>query len=322
MQKRPLFLSLFLVTACLSVQGFGADDIDAVPTLMPESSLLAMFADGCAEPISQSATGPLASLPALCLATIARGLGGQVVMADLPTRVRAWGSDGLGGLPWHFEREQCDEFFVGLHQRIADELPTIKMSPHDLFHGHVITYGQTKNQPDRMAVVLHAKEYPSDLEEVKNRYQVDNEIFDTRSTGFKSRNFLYLSQVFGQTIKAGGREITLSNDIYAINDRGVCSQYFSPIHVNTLSEERIADALLHGTRAGDVNVFKPESLSRIKYNYYPGRHPFWDVFLYDLEEYHTGKPFEDRLAANRELSEWIKRQGGRTAIYFLTGIEN
>ena len=83
-------------------------------------------------------------------------------LRDIPSRVLNWGSNGLGGMPWCFSDKSCNDFIINLAQMINIYNPGIRLSPHDLFHAHMINY-----ELNAMALVFHAKEYPADLEKAK-----------------------------------------------------------------------------------------------------------------------------------------------------------
>lgn len=312
MYRQVIILSGIL---CLAVDA----KIEIPTSLEPESSLIPMLADDCAKPISQGDK----SLPGNideCLNSITSGPEGKTVIDDLPKRLVDWGSGGAGGRPWLFSSQVCNEFFISLLQRIAEDVPDIILSPHDLFHAHLITYGENLSTKPRLAIVFHAKEYPSDLERVKNNYQRPPESFSSKDKAFKTRNFIYINYVGGQTIHINDQPKTLVNDIYAVNDQGYCHQYFSSISANTLSEKSLAKDLHNAKLWGDVNIFLPDTIGRIKYQFYPGFAPLGSNYLEDLEGYETGKLPEIRRLANYGFDHFLKNQGQKPIIYFLTGL--
>jgi hypothetical protein len=177
------------------------------------------------------------------------------------------------------------------------------LSPHDLFHGHLISYGPSGQE--HIAVIFHAKEYPRDQEVVKNHYQIEHESF--LSYEFSERNFIYLSD-------------DLHNEILAIDDQGVCHNYFADQESNTLSEEKIRKGLPNGKRLGDVNMFEAEKLRRIKYQFYPGYDSVSGDFIIDYEGIETNKSFAERNLANL-LMEIFIAYAPEPLVYFLTGRE-
>lgn len=285
--------------------------------LEPESSLLAMFAEGCAEPIGANIDAGIREFPSQCLAAIADKDAAVSYIEDLPERLRAWGSDGLSGQAWRFMHDDCNAFFFDLMRAIPTVRSQITLSPHDLFHGHIVSYGEKRDHRERIAVIFHAKEYPSDLESTKNRYQLTREKFSSRDKGFRARNFLYLSDVGQKSFVVGRKLITLKNDIYAVKDTGACSRFFSG-GVNTLSEKKIAQALKNGALQGDVNIFLPNNVGRIKYHFYSGVNMMSGRYVDDLEGYESGKSKIDRVLSNFVLDGLMASQQD-PIIYLLTG---
>lgn len=219
----------------------------------------------------------------------------------VPKRVIDWGSNGRGGDPWQFTNPRCNDFFADLFSVIADQSSSM-LTPHDLFHGHVIKYG--KGDQSFVAIVFHAKEYPYDLEPNKNRYQAPRERFSTRDDTFIMRNYVYLGH---------------DNALFRVFDDGECRDMFANVGVNTISENKIAKILPSGVLIGDVNFFLADKLSRIQYLFYKGFDPASGKFVRDLEGIQTGKSIGDRVYANIMIESLIEELAGRPLIYFLTG---
>jgi hypothetical protein len=268
------------------------------------SSVNAFLDSGCAESIHQPKF--FSSLSDICLKSLfTLDRGNKRVFGNLPKRIYDWGSNGKEGLPWHFEETECDKFFIDLLFHISSIKKDIYLSPHDLFHGHLINYG--KEEQKNLAIVVHAKEYPADLELIKNRYQVIDERFLSDDKNFKNRNFLIL---------VGAS----NNDVYVIHDQGSCQKYFSKQGINTLSEKKIAKTL-NGIVLGDFNMFQTKNIGRIKYKFYAGINMASNRFVYDLESYDSGKSLCDRMITNVLMEQWIARHEGQNIIYFLTGLK-
>lgn len=274
----------------------------------PAAILIPMLLDSCATPITNEA---MPAMPVEC-STQLFSQSSTVEHKNLPKRIKDWGSNGLGGRPWQFSASLCNNFFIELLERIAHLSSGVKLSPHDLFHGHLIGYGANGKQKNRLAVVFHAKEYPSDLEEVKNRYQIPTEKFMSTDESFAKRNFLYMPNL-------SAIDHNLMNQIYLIEDSGRCSAYFSREGVNTLSETALADALLNGALLGDVNVFLPQNIGRIKYRFYDAQDMETHNVIKDYERRQSGKSMSERIIANELLDSWIILEKNRPIIYFLTG---
>lgn len=210
----------------------------------------------------------------------------------IPERVLNWGSGGLGGTPWRFSESTCNDFLLKLTQAIGFYNSQIRLTPHDLFHAHMINY-----EAQATALVFHAKEYPYDLERVKNYYQTYSHMFYSFENSYQDRNFVYFSQ---------DTEFAMKNILYLVNDSGFCHRWFDPISVNTLSEERLARDLKQGRRAGDVNMFFPESLKNIAYNFGA------------QEEVLTGKSEQWRRDSNEVFYQWLSTMH-KPLVYMLTG---
>ena len=267
-------------------------------------SMLSMIDDGCAHPIAGISAQKLAPFPQKCLLTFFADDG--YLDQDIPARVLDWGSNGLGGKPWAFADDVCNQFFINLHARIATYMPNVALSPHDLFHGHLISY--QRNGENHIAVLFHAKEYPRDREVIKNHYQVEQESFLSSDNDFLQRNYLYLSHLDKNT----------RNEILLVKSNGICAQYFSKQFGGTLSEENITKSLPCGKRLGDVNMFEAEKLSRIYYQFYPGFDPVTGGFILDYEGVETGKSVAERNLANQLMAIFIAYLS-RPLVYFLTG---
>jgi hypothetical protein len=284
-------------------------DLEFPESLAPLSSLLPIFADSCVEALDGE---PLAAFPHECLETF-RNDESKTLLNDLPARLIDWGSGGLLGTPWRYKNEACNEFFISLFKQIASSLPKVNLTPHDLFHAHAILYGQK----DRLALVFHAKEYPSDLERGKNHYQIPSEEFTSTDVSFRRRNFIYLSHVDDKSFKNNGKDFKLINKVYSINETGACKKYFTD--ASTLSEKDIAASLIEGKIVGDVNVFLPKNLNRIKYQFYPGYSLMSGKFFEDLEGYEVRKTLTERMLSNYAIDNVIRKQQGQPLIYWLTG---
>ncbi len=290
----------------LMVLGFFALSlkINATVVTTSEDVLTAMLEDGCARPIVDNAVATLPALPKSCLISLQSGDG--VIDAHILKRVGNWGSNGLGGKPWRFADDACNEFFVALHTRIAAHVPGMRLTPHDLFHGHMLSYGPTGR--DHLAIVFHGKEYPRDLEIIKNKYQISAESFASTDEIFYHRNFLYLSHRDG-----------VGNEIFLIEESGICIDYFSQFSVNSLSEAVMELVLENGKLLGDVNVFLPQALRRLKYQFYAEVDLITDQIIEDYEWIDSGKSVQKRLLTNTLLDLVIEHLGDSPLIYFLTG---
>ncbi len=264
-----------------------------------------LLGDDCATPLGMSA---VLNLQRECIKTLLD----KEVAVDLavPKRLTDWGSGGLGGSPWQFATAACNDIFVELMRNIASTIESITLSPHDLFHGHVMSYGEEGSK--EIAVVLHAKEYPADLEKIKNRYQVEEDSFSSDDMSFSQRNFLFLSRV-------SDHEDAVTNEVFLINNSGECSQYFSANGINTLSEELVADGLDHGKAVGDVNVFMPNNISRIEYMFYPGLVDGSNELILDYEAVESGKSVYERILENALLEHFVSSMAMQPIVYFLTG---
>lgn len=253
--------------------------------------LFPYIADGCMQPLSHAA-------PLFDEACLPEASNERVSNLTVPSRVLNWGSGGKAGLPWRFREERCNDFFSNLQAHIAEALPEIRQSPHDLFHAHLISYGPGNK---RIAAVFHAKEYPRDLERIKNHYQVREETFFSTEASFETRNFVYIGD--GAEVPAG---------IYQVNDKGACHMLFLEHSLNTLGEEKVR-AMLNGMNLGDVNIFQTKDVARIKYNNYST--------IIGTEEQHSGKSYEERMRINQELEQWTLGLSSEKVIYFLTGFQ-
>jgi hypothetical protein len=223
---------------------------------------------------------------------------------QIPDRIVNWGSVFANSSPWRFMDSSCNDFYAQLFERIAKILPFIKLSPHDLFHAHVLTYEGAKNTKE-IALVFHAKEYPVDLEKAKNNYQREEEKFTSKDDSFLHRNFVYLSE-----------NKDAHPEIYEISRKGTCAAYF-PEGANYFSEELLAKNMKNSSYIGDINMFLTKNISRIKYNFYPG-FAMNLAFYLDLEGLETNKSLEDRFIANSEIDFFIANKAHDKIIYFMT----
>lgn len=242
-----------------------------------------------------------------CMKTLVKGIGARAL--TLPARVKNWGSGGAGGTEWQFENAQCNAMFYLLLEEIHANNPAINLTPHDLFHGHLMAYGEHEQS---LSVVVHAKEYPSDLETIKNRYQNPDESFTSTDDSFYDRNFLYLSHV-------GVTSESASEGLFLLENRGECAKYFDQDSVNTLSENLVVNGLPKGRALGDVNVFLPETLERIKYRFYSSLIGNSDEYVPDYEAIESDKDVVERIWENVLLGDLIHDADGQPIIYFLTG---
>ncbi|MCA9508304.1 MAG: hypothetical protein KC505_07790 [Myxococcales bacterium] len=254
--------------------------------------------DGCMEPI-ETHSAELAQFNQLCFPSHQNNFR----ELNVPDRVLNWGSNGLLGKTWQFNEDVCNQFYYSLFKAISSAYSEIYLSPHDLFHAHLVGYGADKN---KLSMVFHAKEYPSDAEAIKNYYQVESEKFSVGSRAFEKRNFLYLSH-------------DGENKIYIMNNQGQCQEYFSSKNINTISEKKIAQNLLNGRKLGDVNVFLPANLPRINYKFYAGMNEYTAELEHDLEAVHTGKSLLQRVQSNAIVNVWTASLSSYV-IYFLTGL--
>jgi hypothetical protein len=239
-------------------------------------------ADPCLIPISKR------PLPASCNDKK------PVFIRDIPQRVLNWGSGGRGGMPWRFIDPACNDFFVTLMRAISEYNPDIKLTPHDLFHAHMLKY----NTSTDLALVFHAKEYPADLEIVKNTYQDIKDIFYSTDLSYERRNFIYFTHdtAFAQ-----------AHILYLVTNSGTCKRWFEPAGFNYLSEELLSHDLSQGALWGDFNIFMPESLKNIAYNFN------------EHEKFYTAKDMISRLHANYNFYNWLKKNNNKPLFYMLTG---
>jgi hypothetical protein len=212
----------------------------------------------------------------------------------IPTRVLDWGSNGRGGTPWAFSEKLCNDFFISLMINIARYQPAITLSPHDLFHAHMIHY----NKED-LALVIHAKEYPADLEKAKNYYQDPEQMFLSNEKSFKDRNFIYFS---------ADNNIAPKNTLYLVRNTGSCAAYFEPSGINYLSEERLASDLPNGRVMGDLNIFMPSNLRNIAYK------------LSFAEEFLSAKSESVRRRENSVFFQWLQGLNNKPLFYMLTAV--
>lgn len=264
----------------------------------PEENITALIADGCIEPIARK-RAPIGPFSAECFPK-----NSDPKFLDIPERVLNWGSNGLSGLPWQFKAQKCNLFYYDLHTRIVESNNDILLTPHDLFHAHLIGYGVDEN---RLLMVFHAKEYPSDLEEIKNYYQVPEENFSTASLSFEHRNFIYLSDL------NGGREI------YKVLNQGACTPLFSRWGPEQLVEKKIMKLLPYAKNLGDVNVFNVKNIKRINYKFYSGEDHLGKI-TYDLEAIHAGKSVAKRITSDLVMNAWLKNNSQNPILYFLSGL--
>lgn len=258
-------------------------------------SLSELVKDGCVEPIASVAE----KFPSQCFVHHKN----TVKELSVPERILNWGSNGLSGKPWQFVDAQCNEFYGKLFSHITENRPDILLNPFDLFHAHLIGYGL---HHDRLFMVFHAKEYPADIEEIKNEYQSEEDRFYQDSPSFDARNFIYLSH-------------DGDNKIYVVHQRGLCSQFFSDEGINQLSEEKLMNQFLGAQRLGDVNIFQSEDLKKINYKFYSGIDKYFALYNADLEGLHTGKSVIERILSNFLVDQWAA-SFSQTIVYFLTGL--
>lgn len=238
-----------------------------------------------------------------CLPTLLdNSLGAEKESYNLPRLILNWGSNGLLGAPWHFNDPHCDVFIKSLFETISLGHDEIHLTPHDLFHAHMLTYEH--ENASHLAMVFHAKEYPRSLAGIKNFYRPLEEEFDVNDEEFEHRNFLFLSHL---------------GTIYRVNTNGACTDLFSG--VNYLSEEKVAQTLPKGHWIGDVNYFRAETLSRIKYRFFSGFSSYLDTDTSDLEAMLTGKTKSDRIAFNLEFDRFFEALKSSSFLYFLTGVK-
>jgi hypothetical protein len=268
--------------------------------------LVASLDDGCISPLGGFLQQD--QEVAQCFLTLLNDSLEHKVLINLPKRIIDWGSNGRAGAPWHFRNSSCNQLFIK-HFMHLNSVRSLHLSPHDLFHGHLITY--TEGHKLSLGIVFHAKEYPRDLEAIKNNYQVLEETFTTNSSAFSERNFIYL--IHGEDHDAFSSVV---HDLYLIKNQGKCQSLF--LYGNSVSEMKFAE-VTGGRFIGDVNLFFPHTINRIKYNFYPGY--IGSVLYIDLEEIHSGRTVSERLLANEMLDETILRYQGNPIIYFLTGLQ-
>lgn len=281
MKKTSLLIALMASMVALAVSG-------------SRSFVLSEFlTDGCVEPIAE-----VKNFPSHCFPNH------ESIIKELivPERVLNWGSNGLSGKPWQFADAQCNEFYSGLYTAITQSLPDIRLDPFDLFHAHLMGYGE---HHDRLLMMFHAKEYPADIEEIKNYYQAQEERFFQDSPSFEKRNFIYLSH-------------DGENKIYMVHQQGLCEQFFSDEGVNQLSDEKIMNQFSEAQRLGDVNIFLPNNLKKINYAFYSGTDKFSGAYSSDLEGLHTGKTVVERIHSNFSVHQWLS-SFSTPIVYFLTG---
>lgn len=223
------------------------------------------------------------------------------ILAKLPARILDWGSNGLSGAPWSFADSSCNKVYEKIFHEIATKIPKLLLSPHDLFHAHLIA------SKSDLVMVFHAKEYPSDLEIVKNYYQNDEEDFCSYSPEFEDRNFLFIQN---------GEQASLA----LVKNQGACEELFDEISPNTLSEEKVKAKMEDGEFLGDINYFVTDTLKRLKFNFYPGFDFYTGNLINDLEQINTGKSLLQRHAENRVFDLWLSKQQ-ESVLYFLTGKE-
>ena len=91
-----------------------------------------------------------------------------------------------------------------------------------------------------------------------------------------------------------------------MRDKDYCHRWFDPLGINSLSEERLTRDLHRGQTAGDVNIFLPDSLINIAYNFGA------------QEEILSGKNEQERIDANNNFYQWLL-QRENPLVYMLTG---
>jgi hypothetical protein len=226
---------------------------------------------------------------------------GKTALA-VPKLIQAWGSNGLLGDPWAFADEHCNEYFANLFETIGATMPRINLTPHDLFHAHMLGYEH--DGAPQVALVFHAQEYPNDLSGIKNYYRPPGENFYSHEDGFKERNFIFLSH---------------KETIYLVKNEGECSDFFDKDGGNYLSERLVRFHLPGGRSLGDVNYFLLNRLNTLKYRFFSGPDEFFGIHYADLEGMMTGKSVARRLELNEELHSWVADIQNMRTLYFLTG---
>lgn len=221
----------------------------------------------------------------------------NIEFLTIPQRVLNWGSQGRLGRPWIFKDKVCNDDFIKLQHRIALNQKGILETPHDLFHAHIINFG---HKSSGLALIFHAKEYPYDIEFLKNRYQMPQEKFYSTDNGFKNRNFLYVNNL-EQGQKAA---------VYLVKNEGRCRELFSEHGLNSLDEIKVAQ-ILKGSVIGDFNIFNKDEMKRLKYTNYSDE-------LGD-EARDSGLSPKARGQINDSLDSYTNSLGGEKIIYFLTG---
>lgn len=107
---------------------------------------------------------------------------------DVPDSVADWGSGGdLLGAP----NSAVGRYFFRIFEHIEQNHPQLRITPMDLFHGHVFSCGPSGSvgpQGGELGILFHAREYPSDLEP-KGQHSG----FTTLSPGYADRNLLFLA---------------------------------------------------------------------------------------------------------------------------------
>lgn len=248
-----------------------------------------IFKDECVEYLGSISPSDSITLQNIC--DFSQKTVGKSPLLSIPSRIINWGSGGFGGIPWQFSNQDCNRILIEIFEKITHKIIGLKLSPHDLFHGHVISFTQG------IAIVFHAKEYPKDIEYIKNQYQVVDEIFYSRDNCFKKRNFIFYSD-------------NNENGVYLINNNNMCAELFSDYKINTLDENLLIDKINNAKLVGDINVFNKTNIGRIKYLFYPS------------EQEQTGKNINFRIEANSQINDLILKGPQEKILYLLTGISS
>ena len=108
--------------------------------------------------------------------------------ANLPQRVADYGS---GGSHVHEAPPEVAAWMEGLFDRIAALPLGIRVSPQDLYHGHLFACapGGAAPRGGELGILFHAKEHPEDIPDGKGQ----GSGFRTTSPSYGDRNLLYLA---------------------------------------------------------------------------------------------------------------------------------
>lgn len=226
------------------------------------------------------------------IAKAMREKGNKETLPQIPKRILQWGSNGYMGMPWQFKNSSYNQFFISIFNTITTYYDHIKLTPHDLFHAHVINFSN-KAKKDHIAMVFHAKEYPFDIDFYKSFYQHPNEIFFSFEKNFNDRNFIYYSP--------------LKNYIFLIKNIDECSKLFDANGKATVSEEIVAKNIKNSKYIGDINLFLKDNIDRIKYNFSFNEQTF------------IVKSGDDKRKENSDIDIMLKSLPSNNILYFLTG---